>query len=59
MAYRFEDIVTTLENTSSVFALAGDMDIFKEGLADLARRVRALESAMAKTVKTVDMVHAG
>jgi len=44
MAHTLEDMVAVLEATTSPFALADDLQIFQEGLADAARRIRALEA---------------
>ena len=56
MAHTLEDMVAVLEATTSPFALADDLQIFQEGLADAARRIQALEAqapvkAKAKTQK--------
>jgi hypothetical protein len=41
----FEDMVTAIDTASSAFELADDMQVFKDGLADLLKRLQALEAA--------------
>lgn len=52
MSATFEDMVATINKTSSPFALASDLPVFQQGLADLANwkaatdaRLQALEAA--------------
>lgn len=55
MAAKFEDVITLLE-TKSAFDLAHHMPEIKEGMADLARRVQALEKVAGGAVKTPEQL---
>lgn len=39
-----EDMVKTINETSDVFALGGDMQVFRDGLSDLLARLQKLEA---------------
>ncbi len=43
MTAAFEKLVQTLNQTSSFFQLAEDLQLFQAGFTDLARRLEALE----------------
>jgi hypothetical protein len=45
MAATFEQMVQTINRTSSPFELVDDLQVFRDGLNDLARRLEALEQA--------------
>ena len=42
--YKLEDMVKALNDASSPFALANDMPVFQQGMADLLARLQKLEA---------------
>lgn len=44
MPAKFEDMVDAIDGTSDPFQLAGDLQVFKDGLRDLRDRLQALEA---------------
>ena len=42
--YKLEDMVKALNDASSPFALANDMPVFQQGMADLLARLQKLET---------------
>ena len=51
MPATLEELVETLENTTSAWGLSDDLPELKEGLADLLQRLRALEAARKTLTK--------
>lgn len=48
MAGAAEEMVKVLDETTDEFELVNDMQVFKDGIADLVRRLQALEAAQKK-----------
>jgi hypothetical protein len=53
MATTAEQLVQLLKNTNDVFALAGELPQFRDGLSDLVSRLQKAERAIADHAKRI------